>query len=191
MDASIANLLSHAGVSSAAGIESMSDLQTRSTQGQDKSKALEKMQEVGEQFEAVFLSMMIKEMRKSIDGDGLFAGDSGDAYGGMFDMFIGEHLSESQPLGIGDMLVEQLTRQHAAALESDHEVTAGVLPAESTSSNDSADAINTNPNRSNLFPASIDSTVTRSAGAVPPHTLSAYVTESRSIPATSSYSVDV
>ena len=56
------------------------------------------------EFEATFLSMMLKEMRNTLDqGEGgLFGGEGSDSYGGMFDMFMGQHMAEANPLGIGN-----------------------------------------------------------------------------------------
>lgn len=52
------------------------------------------------EFEALFVSMMIKEMRQSGAQEGLFAGDKSDTYGGMFDMFMGRHIAEGGGLGL-------------------------------------------------------------------------------------------
>ena len=42
--------------------------------------------ETANEFEATFLSMLLKEMRQTLDPDGgLFPGDSGDVQGGLFD----------------------------------------------------------------------------------------------------------
>jgi len=60
-------------------------------------------------FEAMFLSMMLKQMRSTIGGEGLFAGDASDTYGSMFDMFMGQHLAQTGGLGISQML-ETYTR---------------------------------------------------------------------------------
>jgi flagellar protein FlgJ len=59
---------------------------------------------VGEEFESVFLSLMLKEMRKTLDqaNGGLFSGDKSDTYGGMFDMFMAQSMAKSRPLGIAD-----------------------------------------------------------------------------------------
>ena len=42
-------------------------------------------------------------------------GEGSDTYGGMFDMFIGQHLAQAAPLGIGEMLVQQYAKQNAQA----------------------------------------------------------------------------
>ncbi|MEQ1904050.1 MAG: rod-binding protein [Pirellulaceae bacterium] len=69
----------------------------------------EAMKKVAEQFEGIFFSLMLKEMRQSVSIDqdgGLFAGESSDTFGGMFDLFLGQHLASSSPLGIGQMLAQ-------------------------------------------------------------------------------------
>ena len=66
-------------------------------------------QDVGEQFESIFVSMLLKEMRESMSEDGLFAGDSADVYGGMFDMFLGQHIASQGAFGIAEMINRQLT----------------------------------------------------------------------------------
>lgn len=58
-------------------------------------------------FEATFLGMLLKEMRQTLDADGgggLFAGDSGDVQGGLFDLFLGKHLADAGGVGIASAL---------------------------------------------------------------------------------------
>ena len=62
-----------------------------------------KFKEIGEDFESLFMSIMLKEMRNTIsneEGGGLFAGEGSDTFGGMFDTFLGQHLATSGQLGI-------------------------------------------------------------------------------------------
>lgn len=55
------------------------------------------------QFESVMMSMVLKQMRQTGTGEeGLFPGDSSDTLGGMFDMYLGEHLAESGGFGLMD-----------------------------------------------------------------------------------------
>lgn len=84
---------------------------TQSDASSIKSQA--EMESVGKDFEGVFLSMMIKEMRNTLDG-GFFGEEASDTYGGMFDMFIGQHLADSKPLGVADMLLEQYRKMSSA-----------------------------------------------------------------------------
>lgn len=61
-------------------------------------------QEMAQEFESLMLSQLMKQMRQSSGGEGLFPGDKSDTYGGMFDMMIGKYLSESGGFGLADHL---------------------------------------------------------------------------------------
>jgi Rod binding domain-containing protein len=66
---------------------------------------------VAEGFDAMFASLLIKQMRQTLDqeGDGgMFGKDSGDVLGGLFDTFMGDHLAKAGGLGIGKMVKHQL-----------------------------------------------------------------------------------
>ncbi|OYP35229.1 rod-binding protein [Rhodopirellula sp. MGV] len=78
--------------------------------GNGFAASAQNMEQVGNEFESVFVSMLLKEMRNSLD-EGFFGGESSDSFGGMFDMFIGKHLAESNAIGIGQMLAEQYASQ--------------------------------------------------------------------------------
>jgi Rod binding domain-containing protein len=75
----------------------------------------QQIEAVGTEFEGVFLSMMLKEMRNSLENGGFFGEESSDTYGGMFDLFIGKHLAEAKPLGIADLLLEQYDKSNSPA----------------------------------------------------------------------------
>lgn len=64
-----------------------------------------KSEQVAQEFEAIFTSMLLKQMRESLT-EGLFGSDQGDVYGGLFDMLMGQHLAKSAPLGV-DRMVER------------------------------------------------------------------------------------
>jgi flagellar protein FlgJ len=70
---------------------------------------------VGKQFEGIFASMLIKQMRETGDGESLFGKDPGDIVGGMFDHFLGEQLGRTGSLGIANMIRSQLERRVAQA----------------------------------------------------------------------------
>ena len=78
---------------------------TRDFAKQAESKS--EIEAVASEFEGVFLSMVMKEMRQTLSEGGFFEGESSDSFGGMFDMFVGEHLAKSQPLGISQLLLQQ------------------------------------------------------------------------------------
>ncbi len=72
------------------------------------------LDQIGVDFEGLFYSLLLKEMRNSVgteDGTGLFSGDNTDSLGGMFDMFLGQHLASSGQLGIARMLAAYLSNR--------------------------------------------------------------------------------
>jgi Rod binding domain-containing protein len=78
-------------------------------------KEQERLKKVGQDFEALFFSMMLKEMRNSIsseEGGGMFAGEGSDTYGGMFDTFIGEHMATSGQLGLAEIVTKSVVAQY-------------------------------------------------------------------------------
>ena len=71
--------------------------------------------EVAEQFETVFMSMILKQMRSSLS-EGLFSGDESDVYGGMFDMYMGQSLAGSRQLGIATAIERYFQNQQASEI---------------------------------------------------------------------------
>ena len=67
--------------------------------------------EVGQQFEAFFIQMMLKSMREAGEElkSGLWDSSAGDTYQEMFDAELSSSLAKSQGIGITDWLVEQIT----------------------------------------------------------------------------------
>ncbi|MEM7457435.1 MAG: rod-binding protein [Planctomycetota bacterium] len=96
----------------------------------------EKIRAAGEDFESVFLSLMLKEMRNSLEGGGFFGEESSDTFGGMFDMFIGKHVAKSTPLGIADIVANSYEKHFAAAEQEAHATAPESGDLESTSSPD-------------------------------------------------------
>lgn len=60
-------------------------------------------------FESMFASMLIKQMRQTLEPDTLFGKDSGDVLGGLFDSYLGQHLAQAGGLGIAALVRQQLT----------------------------------------------------------------------------------
>lgn len=65
-------------------------------------------------FEGVFTSMMLKEMRQSLEKGSMFGEDTSDIFGGMFDQFIGQHVSDSGGMGMAKMVKEALNKYQEA-----------------------------------------------------------------------------
>jgi flagellar protein FlgJ len=72
-------------------------------------------EELAAQFEGMFVSMLLKEMRATVEG-GLFGGEQSDTYGALFDMHLGQHLADSGALGIRELLLDQSLRQTENAM---------------------------------------------------------------------------
>ncbi|MDH5189958.1 MAG: flagellar assembly peptidoglycan hydrolase FlgJ [Gammaproteobacteria bacterium] len=70
----------------------------------------EAIKKVAEQFEALFLQMMLKSMRDASFGDELFDSSQSDMYRDMFDQQIAITLSKRRGLGLADMLERQLSK---------------------------------------------------------------------------------
>ncbi len=81
-------------------------------------------EKVAKDFESVFNSMMLSEMRKSLEPGSLFGEDSGDVYGGMFDQFLGQHMADSGGIGLAKMVREALDRAETHAQTSLDKLTA-------------------------------------------------------------------
>ena len=58
----------------------------------------------GKQLEGMFASILIKTMRESIGGEGLFPGDSSDVLGALFDQHMGEQMTKGQGMGLASFL---------------------------------------------------------------------------------------
>ena len=76
-------------------------------------KPAQDTEKVAKDFESVFASMMLKEMRKTLEPGTMFGEDSSDVYGGMFDQFLGQHLADSGGIGLSNMIHSALNRKSA------------------------------------------------------------------------------
>jgi flagellar protein FlgJ len=74
-----------------------------------KGSADARLKDTAKEMEATFLSMLLKEMRQTLEPDGgLFPGDSGDVHGGLFDMYLGRHLADAGGVGMAAALIRQM-----------------------------------------------------------------------------------
>ena len=68
---------------------------------------------VAKGFESMFLSILIKEMRQTLEPDTMFGQDRSDVLGGLFDYYLGEQMAPAGTLGIAAMVKKQLTPRRA------------------------------------------------------------------------------
>ena len=69
------------------------------------------VERVAADFESLFVSMTLKEMRQTLQPETLFGSDTSDAYGGLFDLYLGQHIVEAGGFGIANMVRQYLGKQ--------------------------------------------------------------------------------
>lgn len=75
-----------------------------------KSVTPQNAAKVADDFESLFASLMLKEMRKTLEPDTLFGNDSADVYGGLFDLFLGQKVAQTGGFGIARMVRDALAQ---------------------------------------------------------------------------------
>ena len=73
--------------------------------------------EVAQQFEAIFINMMLKSMREATDRSGLLDSETTKTYESMFDQQLSTELSANGTFGIAQALQNQLNQSPAAKTE--------------------------------------------------------------------------
>jgi flagellar protein FlgJ len=71
------------------------------------------VRQAAKQFEALFMSMMLKSMRDALPSEDPFASEATKSFTGMLDTQLAQNMS-GKGLGLADMMVKQLTRQQGA-----------------------------------------------------------------------------
>jgi len=90
-----------------------------------KAQSFERLAESGdpvvaaEQFESLFASMLVKEMRSTVEGGFFGDGPGADTYAQWFDTEMGRALAEDGGLGLADVLRRQLGVEQAALAAAD------------------------------------------------------------------------
>ena len=84
--------------------QSMGKLRLQAKQDPDAA-----LKAVAQQFESIFMNMMLKSMREATPKDGLLDSEQGSLYTQLFDQQLAQKLSSGKGLGVADMLVKQLT----------------------------------------------------------------------------------
>ncbi|HUW49803.1 MAG TPA: flagellar assembly peptidoglycan hydrolase FlgJ [Sulfuricella sp.] len=69
---------------------------------------------VAQQFEGIFLNMILKSMRDGLPGDPIFDNDQSKLYTQMFDQQLAQKLSTGKGIGLADMIIKQMSRQTVA-----------------------------------------------------------------------------
>lgn len=88
----------------AASPQSLDKLRAQAKQSPDHA-----LKAVAQQFEAVFMNMMLKSMRDAIPQDGMFDSEQTRMFTGMMDQQLAQSMS-SRGVGLADVMVKQLSR---------------------------------------------------------------------------------
>ena len=87
--------------------------------GQLKGKASNNskgaVRETAQQFEAMFIQMMMKSMREAVPKSDLTESSGKDTFEGMFDREVSVQMAKRSALGLADMLVKHMPDPAAAA----------------------------------------------------------------------------
>ncbi len=81
------------------------------TAGKDPQTAL---RATAQQFETLFMNMLMKSMRDTLPKEGLLSSSANDMYTGMLDQQLAQKMS-ARGTGIADMIVKQLSKQMVGA----------------------------------------------------------------------------
>ncbi len=76
----------------------------------------EALRKAAQQFEALFLNMMLKSMREATPKDGIFDSQQTQFYTQMYDQQLTQHLS-SKGIGIAEIMIQQLSRANQSNVE--------------------------------------------------------------------------
>ncbi|MDP7128887.1 MAG: rod-binding protein [Planctomycetota bacterium] len=90
------------------------------TGGQQKNRTDEEIEEVAKGFEGIFFSLMLKEMKKTVDKAGFMGEDSSASQ--MYEDMMDDHLAEvmgKEGLGIGKMVKDFLKEQAMTTFDPD------------------------------------------------------------------------
>jgi flagellar protein FlgJ len=84
-------------------------------QRQAKSNDPKALKAAAQQFEALFLQMVLKSMRDATPKEGMFDSDQSRMYESLLDSQLSQVLSSKKGVGLADALARQMTRQTEAA----------------------------------------------------------------------------
>ena len=84
--------------------------------GQARQDAKSATRETAQQFEAMFIQMMMKTMRESVMKSDLSENAPLETYQGMFDKEVSMQLAKRNSMGLADMLVKNLEQMEAAKM---------------------------------------------------------------------------
>lgn len=85
--------------------QSLNKLRLQAKQSPDQA-----LKAAAQQFETVFLNMMLKSMRDATPQDGVFDSEQTKMFTGMLDQQLAQSMASSRSVGLADIMVKQLSR---------------------------------------------------------------------------------
>lgn len=105
--------------------QSLEQLRAQARQSPDQA-----LKAAAQQFESVFMNMMLKSMREATPQDGMFDSEQTRMFTGMLDQQLAQSMS-GRGVGLADIMVKQLSGKAGGQVESGGEVGGGRLPSRS------------------------------------------------------------
>ena len=84
----------------------------------DASKKAAAERETAQQFEAMFIQMMMKSMREATEKEGLFSSEAENTFQDMMDRDLSVSMAKRSAFGIADMIMDSLKARDGAPLSS-------------------------------------------------------------------------
>lgn len=88
--------------------QSLEQLRVQAKQSPDRA-----LKAAAQQFESVFLNMMLKSMREATPQEGMFDSEQTRMFTGMLDQQLAQNMA-NRGVGLADIMVKQLSRAHVA-----------------------------------------------------------------------------
>jgi peptidoglycan hydrolase FlgJ len=93
--------------------QSLNKLRLQAKQSPDQA-----LMAAAQQFETVFLNMMLKSMREATPQEGVFDSEQTKMFTGMLDQQLAQSMSASRGVGLAEIMVKQLSQRHVLSSES-------------------------------------------------------------------------
>lgn len=84
----------------------------------DASKKAAVERETAQQFEAMFIQMMMKSMREATEKEGLLSSEAENTFQDMMDRDLSVHMAKRSAFGIADMIMDSLKARETAPISS-------------------------------------------------------------------------
>jgi flagellar protein FlgJ len=101
--------------------QSLNKLRLQAKQSPDQALKL-----AAQQFETVFLNMMLKSMREATPQDGVFDSEQTKMFTGMLDQQLAQSMASSRGVGLAEIMVKQLSRNQQSPVPSTESRVPGV-----------------------------------------------------------------